>query len=216
MEYYGLVLLKFVIGFIIVITHLNLSGKTQLSQMTPVDFIGNFVLGGIIGGVIYSDSIPLYQYVIVLLIGVGLISLLNIISKHCNLFRSVTIGNPIPIIKHGRFLMENILAKKNKIDILNVSSQLHAQGIHAFQEIIYAQIEPGGQITAVCEGNRLPSVIVMKNGRARPYDLQEINKDEQWLMQEISKHRLASEDIFIAEFWDGRMVFILNDGKMIK
>lgn len=49
MEYYGYILLKFVIGFVIVITHLNLSGKTQLSQMTPVDFIGNFVLGGIIG-----------------------------------------------------------------------------------------------------------------------------------------------------------------------
>lgn len=46
MEYYGIVLLKFVIGFVVVISHLNFSGKTQLSQMTPVDFIGNFVLGG--------------------------------------------------------------------------------------------------------------------------------------------------------------------------
>lgn len=57
MEYYGYVLVKFILGFAIVITHLNFSGKTQLSQMTPVDFIGNFVLGGIIGGVIYSDAI---------------------------------------------------------------------------------------------------------------------------------------------------------------
>lgn len=48
MEYYGWVLLKFLTGFVIVITHLNLSGKTQLSQMTPVDLIGNFVIGGII------------------------------------------------------------------------------------------------------------------------------------------------------------------------
>ena len=216
MEYYGYILLKFVIGFVIVITHLNLSGKTQLSQMTPVDFIGNFVLGGIIGGVIYSDSIPLYQYVVVLLIGVGLISLLNAISKHCNFFRSVTIGNPIPIIKNGRLLMENILAKKNKIDILNVSSQLHAQGIHAFQEIVYAQIEPGGQITAVCEGNELPSIIIMKNGRARPYELQEINKDEEWLSQTIREHGIEPKDIFIAEFWDGRTAFILNDGRMVK
>lgn len=37
--------------------------------MTPVDFIGNFVLGGIIGGVIYSDTIPLTQYIIILLMG---------------------------------------------------------------------------------------------------------------------------------------------------
>ncbi len=140
MDYYGYVLLNFVIGFAIVITHLNLSGKTQLSQMRPVDFIGNFVLGKIIGVVIYSDSIPMYQYVIVLLIGVGMISLLNAISKHYHIFRSVTIGNQIPIIKNGRFLMENILTKQNKIDIFNLSSQLHSQGIHAFQEINYAQI----------------------------------------------------------------------------
>lgn len=216
MDYYGYVLLKFVIGFAIVITHLNLSGKTQLSQMSPVDFIGNFVLGGIIGGVIYSDSIPMHQYVIVLLIGVGLISLLNAISKHYHIFRSVTIGNPIPIIKNGRFVMENILTKQNKIDILNLSSQLHAQGIHAFQEINYAQIEPDGQVTVVCEGHRLPSVIVMKDGKPRTYELKEIDKDEAWLKQEIEAHQIAPEDIFIAEFWDGRIVFILNDGRVIK
>ncbi|WP_404825877.1 YetF domain-containing protein, partial [Pectobacterium quasiaquaticum] len=49
-------------------------------------------------------------------------------SKNIYFFRSVSIGDPIPIIKKGQFLMENILQKKNKIDIINVASQLHAQG----------------------------------------------------------------------------------------
>lgn len=115
MEYYLLVLAKFVIGFLIVISHLNFSGKTQLSQMTPVDFIGNFVLGGIIGGVIYNDVIPLYQYIIVLIIGVMLISLLNAVSKRFFIFRSFAIGNPIPIIKDGKFIMENILKRKTRL-----------------------------------------------------------------------------------------------------
>ncbi|SFN52705.1 Uncharacterized membrane protein YcaP, DUF421 family [Izhakiella capsodis] len=216
MEYYGYVLVKFIIGFVIVITHLNLSGKTQLSQMTPIDFIGNFVLGGIIGGVIYSDVIPLYQYTLVLLIGVGLISLLNAISKHVHFFRSVTIGQPIPIIKKGKFLIETISNKKNKIDILNVSSQLHTQGIHSFQEIVYAQIEPSGQITAVCEGSAMPSVIIMKDGKAREHALSEIEKDVRWLKDEMKKVSVNGEDVFIAEFWSGRVTFILNDGEIRK
>jgi uncharacterized membrane protein YcaP (DUF421 family) len=216
MEYYGYVLVKFILGFAIVITHLNFSGKTQLSQMTPVDFIGNFVLGGIIGGVIYSDAIPLYQYIIVLLIGVGLISLLNAISKHVYFFRSVTIGDPIPIIKKGRFLMENILTKKNKIDILNVSSQLHAQGIHSFQEINYAQIEPSGQLTVVCEGAQMPSIILMKDGRLRSYELNQIEKDEAWVEQELERCGIKAEDVFIAEFWDGKLMFILRDGEIVR
>lgn len=216
MEYYGLVLVKFIIGFVTVITHLNLSGKTQLSQMTPIDFIGNFVLGGIIGGVIYSNAIPLYQYVFVLLIGVCLISLLNAISKHVHFFRDMTIGQPIPIIKKGKFLVGAISKKRNKIDILNVSSQLHAQGIHSFQEIVYAQIEPNGQITAVCEGSEMPSIIVMKGGKVRECALSEIEKDARWLEDEMKKVSVTCEDVFIAEFWSGRLTFILNDGEVKK
>ncbi len=214
MEYYGYTLVKFIIGFVIVITHLNLSGKTQLSQMTPVDFIGNFVLGGIIGGVIYSDSIPMHQYVLVLFIGVFLISLLNALSKRIHFFRAVTIGPPIPIIKEGRFLIDAISSKGNKIDILNVSSQLHAQGIPSFQEVNYAQIEPSGEITVVCDGAKMPSVIVMKDGKTRIAELSSIEKDEAWLACQLKSAGIDPHEVFLAEFWNGKVSFILNNGEV--
>ncbi|NBN22125.1 DUF421 domain-containing protein [Proteus sp. G4399] len=215
MEYYLLVVIKFIIGFAIILAHMNISGKTQLSQLTPIDFIGNFVLGGIMGGVIYTDAIPLYQYVIVFLIGVFFISFLNYISKKFNFFRAVAIGNPIPIIKKGRFIMENITEKKNKIDILNITSRLHAQGIHSFQEVNYAQIEPDGQITVVCDGAKMPSIIIMKDGVIRASELEQIERDENWLNEEMKKQHIDNpEDVFLAEFWDGKVNFILQDGKI--
>ncbi|MDC6121834.1 DUF421 domain-containing protein [Proteus mirabilis] len=215
MEYYLLVVIKFIIGFTIILAHMNISGKTQLSQLTPIDFIGNFVLGGIMGGVIYTDAIPLYQYVIVFLIGVFFISFLNYISKKFNFFRAVAIGNPIPIIKKGRFIMENITEKKNKIDILNITSRLHAQGIHSFQEVNYAQIEPDGQITVVCDGAKMPSIIIMKDGVIRASELEQIERDENWLNKEMKKQHIDNpEDVFLAEFWDGKVNFILQDGKI--
>ncbi|MDF7234834.1 DUF421 domain-containing protein [Proteus mirabilis] len=215
MEYYLLVVIKFIIGFTIILAHMNISGKTQLSKLTPIDFIGNFVLGGIMGGVIYTDAIPLYQYVIVFLIGVFFISFLNYISKKFNFFRAVAIGNPIPIIKKGRFIMENITEKKNKIDILNITSRLHAQGIHSFQEVNYAQIEPDGQITVVCDGAKMPSIIIMKDGVIRASELEQIERDENWLNEEMKKQHIDNpEDVFLAEFWDGKVNFILQDGKI--
>lgn len=212
MEYYGVVLLKFIIGFIVVISHLNFSGKTQLSQMTPVDFIGNFVLGGIIGGVIYSDAIPMHQYILVLFLGVALISLLNWVSKHVWFFRSFTIGEPIPIIKNGKFLMDNILRRRNKIDIINVASQLHSQGVHSFQEIRYAQIEPSGSLSVVCEGSAMPSLILMKDGNPRASELNGIEKDEEWLDEMLNKSNIERKQVFIAEFWEGKLTFILKNG----
>jgi uncharacterized membrane protein YcaP (DUF421 family) len=216
MEYYLWVLAKFLVGFLIVILHLNFTGKTQLNQMTPVDFIGNFVLGGIIGGVIYNEDIPIYQYIIVLLIGVGLISLLNWICKHVSFFRMFAIGEPIPIMKDGRFLMDNILRKRNKIDILNVASLLHAQGVTSFQEVNYAQIEPSGSLTVLTDKGKYPSLILFKDGEVRPTELQRINKDEKWLEQKMQQQHLFKDDLFLIEFWEGRLNFILRSGVVKK
>ncbi len=215
MGFYLFTLLKLTIGFVIVISYMNYMGKTQLSQMTPVDFIGNFILGGIVGGVIYNDSIPFYQYIIMLFLGIGLISLFNHLSKNFDFFRKVTIGTPIVIIKDGAFVMQSILEKSNKIDIINVSSILHAQGVHSFQEVRYAQIEPNGQITVIKKDEPLPSVIVMKSGQVMASELEKIEKDEDWLDRQLLQQNIQKkEHVFLAEFWEDKITFVLEGGNI--
>lgn len=213
MHYYFGVIIKFAIGFMIVIAHMNLSGKTQLSQFTPIDFIGNFILGGIIGGVIYSDSIPLYQYVIVLLIGIGFISGLNFLTKKVAMFRSMAIGKSIPIIKDGQFLTESIKKNQNRIDLFNLTSQIHAKGIKSLQLIYYAQVEPSGQLTVFCDQKDLPSLILIAQGSVISHNLERIGKDKEWLLAELEHGHTKVEDVFVAEFWDGKLSFTLADGK---
>ncbi|EOE0525394.1 YetF domain-containing protein, partial [Providencia stuartii] len=137
------------------------------------------------------------------------------LTKKFNFIRNVTIGNPIPIISKGNFIMENILEKGNKIDILNISSRIHAQGVHSFQEIYYAQIEPDGQLTVICDPTNMPSVIIMKDGVVRLNELQSIEKDEEWLNKQMVKHGIDKpESVFLAEFWQGEVKFIRQDGKI--
>ncbi len=103
---------------------------------------------------------------------------------------------------------------RNKIDILNVSSQLHAQGIPSLQEVTYAQIEPNGQITVVCDGAKMPSVIVMKDGKARIAEFSSIEKDEAWLAFKLNDAGIDPHAVFLAEFWNGKLSFILNNGEV--
>lgn len=215
MHYYIGVLIKFAIGFTIVISHMNLSGKTQLSQLTPVDFIGNFILGGIIGGVIYNDDIPLYQYIIVLIIGITFITFLNILSKKISIIRKLTMGKPLQIIKNGQFQVEVINKNKNKIDIFNFVSQIHTKGIKSLQEIDYAQIEPSGQLTVFCTKKDIPSVIIMENNNINKHGLEDIGKDESWVNSEIARNKINLSDIFIAEYWNGDLNFVLKNGDYI-
>lgn len=213
MDYYYLIIVKFLTGFFIVIFYLNLSGKTQLSQLTPVDFVGNFVLGGIIGGVIYDNNISIHQYIFVLLIGILIIFCFNFFTKHFISFRSFTSGNTIPIIKNKKLLIANILAKKNKIDILNIISQLRVRGIYSFADIVYAQIEPDGQITVSCDKNHIPGEIIIYNGQIRTNALDHIAHNETWLNRQLKQAKIKQKDVFILEFHSHKLLFILTDGK---
>ena len=49
--------IKLTIGFIALVLFMNLNGKGQLAPLSTGDQIGNYVLGGIIGGVIYNKQI---------------------------------------------------------------------------------------------------------------------------------------------------------------
>lgn len=211
MEYYLLTLVKLIIGFVIIMAYMNYMGKTQISQMTSIDLIGNFILGGIIGGAIYSETISMLQYFLVLCLGIGLMSILNIITKKFDFFRKVTIGVPIPLIENGQFILENLESKDHKIDIISIASTLRSQGILSFQEIRFAQIEPNGQLTVIKMNDPLPSVIIMVHGEILTSELEKINKDKEWLDQELKKHNIQdSQDVFLAEYWNDEVTFVLN------
>ncbi|MDI2113714.1 DUF421 domain-containing protein [Commensalibacter nepenthis] len=215
MTYFALVFLKFILGFIIVICYFNLSGKTQISQMTPIDLIGNFILGGIIGGVIYSDTIPLHTYVIVLIIGTLLMHLLNKVAKEFEMFRSFTLGDPIVIVKDGQLKVDTINNKQNKIDIINLLSILHSRGIGSIQEIHYAQLEPNGQLTIIEKDQNEPSVILILRGEIQRLPLVLLEKDDDYVNHLLEQNNLKLEDIFIAEYYGKHIIITLNDCKKL-
>ena len=59
---------KLVLGLLALITVINLTGKGNLAPTTAMEQIQNYVLGGIIGGVIYSKDLHVFQFGIVLTI----------------------------------------------------------------------------------------------------------------------------------------------------
>lgn len=125
-------------------------------------------------------------------------------------------GKHIPIIKDGKFIVENIKKNKTRIDIFSLTSQIHAQGIKSLQQIYYAQIEPSGQLTVFCNQQDIPSVLVIANGNIITQNLETIEKTEEWLNIELDKNNITASDVFVAEFWNGTVSFALKEGGFIK
>ena len=68
MSGFVLVTLKLLIGFFALTIIINLSGKGNLAPSSASEQVQNYVLGGIISGVIYNNDIRLPEYIRILCI----------------------------------------------------------------------------------------------------------------------------------------------------
>lgn len=125
---FEMTIFKLLIGIILIVLHLRLTGKQQTTQMTPIDFIGNFILGGIIGGVIYNHAISFAEYVSFLLVTFAIISGLNYAMSKFMPTRSLVMGKAYRIIENGRFTEDVLTSEDNKIDPVELLAELRGMG----------------------------------------------------------------------------------------
>lgn len=96
------ILIKLALGLISLVFVINVTGKGNLAPNSAVDQIQNFVLGGIIGGVIYNSSITILQYIVILLMWTILILLLKWLNTNVRFMKHLIDGKPTVIIKNGK------------------------------------------------------------------------------------------------------------------
>ena len=60
--FYAIVAVKLILGLLALVLVINLTGKGNLAPASASDQVQNYVLGGIVGGVIYNSdiSIPVF------------------------------------------------------------------------------------------------------------------------------------------------------------
>ncbi|WP_269914130.1 DUF421 domain-containing protein [Acinetobacter sp. HY1485] len=215
-EFYLILMLKLTISFTVLISYMSFIGKTQLTQFTAIDFIGNFIFGAVVGGSIYNDALPMIQFILLLLTSVAFMLVLNFLSQKIMKFRAIAIGKPIPIIRRGKFLLDEIEQNKRKIDMLRILSQLHALGYHSFNEVFYAEVEPDGQLTAIKDTPIPPSEIFVHNGNVFDNHLKEANISKERLDTELNQRHIKLDEIFLAEYYHYELFLILKNGKELR
>lgn len=198
---YADITLKLAVGLVAFVLVLRTMNKGQLTQMTPLDLIGNFVMGGLIGGIIYNPDIGVIKFITVLFIWQVLIVTANRFRKHSEAGRKMIVGSEIPLVVNGEFLQENF--EEVGLDVGDFVTMLHMQGVHSMCDVRHVQLEPNGQLYVVKKDGKPYSSVVIKNGSIDQGALDMLGQDECWLRSELKKagHE-APEDIFFAEWVD--------------
>ena len=191
---------KLLIGVTLIVLHLRLTGKQQTVQLTPIDFIGNFILGGIIGGVIYNHAISFAEYISFLLVTFGIISGLNYLTSKFMSTRSLVMGKAYTIIEGGRFSQDALDSTDHKLDPVEFLAELRGMGIFSLSDISLVQREANGSLTVRRKGEGGVNYVLVSSGQVVTDNLKLAHRDEEWLRTELSSAGVGEvEDLFVVE-----------------
>ena len=203
---------KLLIGIILIVLHLRLTGKQQTVQMTPIDFIGNFILGGTIGGVIYNHTISFAEYISVLIVTLAIVSGLNYLTSKFMATRSLVMGKAYTIIEGGRFTQDALDSTDHKLDPVEFLAELRGMGIFSLHDLQLVQREANGSLTVRRKGEGGVNYVLVSNGQVVTDNLELAHRDEEWLRHEVSQAGVGElESIFIVELTPDNRLNIVDE-----
>ncbi|MFZ5642024.1 MAG: YetF domain-containing protein [Bacillota bacterium] len=215
---------ELIVGFFALFVVVKLVGKTQLSQITPFDFISALVLGELLGNAVYDSEINLSFIIYALFLWAILhIAVENVGQKFIKV-RGYTLGNPAIVIRNGMIDREQL--KQNKININQLQTLLRQKDTFSVREVEYAILEPNGTLSVLkkspyqtterkdlnikAKGVYLPFTII-SDGTVLWDNLKECGFDKDWLDSQLSGNGIKSPgEVYYAEWLEGDGMYIVT------
>lgn len=145
-EEIGLLVLKTVGIYILILACLRLLGKKGLSELSAVDLVFIIIIGEGMGNLMPQDIgfVGVAVYVIALTAANYTIEWLSHKSKKFNDFVE---GEPVLLIRNGKMLKKNM--DKEKITIDNLKEALRSKGLKSVEQVDLGILETDGGISII-------------------------------------------------------------------
>jgi len=196
--------IKLALGLISLIIVINITGKGNLAPSSAIDAVQNYVLGGIIGGVIYNSSIGILQYLIILLIWICLVLSMRWLKTNSSFFKIAIDGKPAVLISRGK--LDTEACRTAGLTAHEVMFKLRSNGIYSIKTVKQAVLEQNGQLIIVQSGEENPRFPLITDGTIQLQALDSIDKTEDWLMEKLKEQDVENiSDVFLAEYENGNL-----------
>ena len=201
------VAIKLALGLLSLIVVINYTGKGNLAPTSASDQVQNYVLGGIIGGVIYNPSITILQYCIILLIWFALVLSLRWVKTNSSKVKKMIDGEPLQLIKRGKIDVENV--RLAGLTAQEVAFKLRAQGVYSIHDVKSAILEQNGQLILTKSGEENPKYPLITDGVIQHNILEVIDKTEEWVMEQLAAQDIQNpSEVFLAEYNNGQLTVV--------
>ncbi|PFG12767.1 uncharacterized membrane protein YcaP (DUF421 family) [Bacillus sp. es.036] len=223
----GSITLELLVGFLALLILTKALGKTQITQITPFDFISSLVLGELVGNAIYDKEVNLLSIIYAVLLWGVLIYVVEWITQKFRSTRNILEGNPSIVINHGKINRHQL--KKNKLDINQLKNLLRQKDVFSFREVEFAILETNGSISVLKKSDyQQPakkdfdlqskqgylSVDFISDGKIDWENIHDSGFNEEWLYKFLKENNIDhSEDLLVLEWQKDEGIFLQKKDK---
>ncbi len=190
----------------------KLLGKKQVSQISLFEYITGITVGSIAAYISLDLDSHWWLGIISLGVWVTISYLLEYWTMKSKGVRDFVEGKSKVVIRRGQILEDNLRkAKYNADDLLQ---QLRGQGIFAVGDVEFAVLESDGKLSTQLKKElqpltpsmlnlhpppEKPPYTVIMDGNLMKNPLTQMGRNKEWLEQELSKHGVKLEQVFLAQ-----------------
>ncbi|ASN06439.1 DUF421 domain-containing protein [Virgibacillus necropolis] len=216
------IFLESLFGFVALFILTKVLGKTQITQLTPFDFIAALVLGELVGNALFDDEKGILEIGFAIVLWGVILYVTELITQRYKGTRALLEGRPTIIIHQGKLIREEM--KKSNLDINQLQHLLRSKDAFSIQEVQYAILETDGTVSVLKKSTyQVPNrndfnlqpeathlaVTLINDGEVIWDNLKEANLTEEWLMDELMKQEIKTvRDVFYAEWIEGHDIFV--------
>ncbi|SES26098.1 Uncharacterized membrane protein YcaP, DUF421 family [Gracilibacillus ureilyticus] len=224
---FGSIFIETLFGFVTLFILAKLLGKTQIKQLTAFDFISALILGELVGNALYDKEVGIPEIGFAVALWGVLLFITEITTQKIKKSRSLLEGSPSIVIHKGK--LQRDIMRKGKLDMNQLLHLLRAKDVFSVQEVDYAILETDGTLSVVKKTNYQPlsrqdldlplqeillPAMIINDGEIIKDNLEEIGKDNDWLVEELRKQDVNSiKDVFYAEYDKKNGLYIQQQNK---
>lgn len=208
---YVIVLERTFLFYILITILYRFMGKREVGQLGIVDLIVSILIAELAAmsidnrdESIFLSILPIVSLVLIQ-VGMAYYSLKN--AK----IRDAFDGIPSIIIKKGIINFKEMVKQRYNID--DLLTQLREQHIRSIEEVDYAVLETSGNLSVFKKNGELSSeypMPIILDGEIQLETLQELEKDEKWVLKMLKNQKINLEDVFYA-FYRKKEFFIIQN-----
>lgn len=208
----GILLLRTIVVYIVVVFSLRIMGKRQLGELQPSELVVTILVSNLATLSIEDTNVPLLGSLLPIFMLVICEVLVSILILKSNRARKLISGNPRIIIRNGEIDQEEMRNLRWSID--DLMEQLRGIDIFDVNEVSFAVVETSGNLSAYQKyasrtvtadmlnlstpsGGDDPPVILISDGVLVPDALKFCNLNENWLHTVLKKEKVPLQDVFI-------------------